>query len=433
MSVNLIDLIKGQLGQATVSQAAATLGESESGVAKAISAFLPAVVGSFANNSNNSVLTDLLSGNSFQSLLGNLTGTAGTGTESVITSLLHSIFGDKISGLISSVAAFAGVSNSSSSSLLNMVTSATAGTVGQYASENNLNIGAIQNLLTDQKGAVSALLPAGLSLASLGLGTWGEKEDLHASTAATGNLSGITEKVTDTDQPKVEVTRGGSAHATTTPPDSGGSIWKWILPLLLLALAAWFMMKQCDKKEETTTTTMVEDNSNGSAEDSEVTVSTTKTDEDIDLNGSVLRGYKGGMEDNMISFLKAGSYEKAADDAALKDNWYTFDKVNFKMGSSTELEDGSLVQLENLLAILKAYPEAKVKIGGYTDKTGDAAVNKTISQQRADYIKKWLSDKGVGSQVLAAEGYGSEFATVDASASDEDRAIDRKMAVRFAK
>ena len=47
--------------------------------------------------------------------------------------------------------------------------------------------------------------------------------------------------------------------------------------------------------------------------------------------------------------------------------------------------------------------------------------------------KAALEKAGVGSQVIGAEGYGSEFATVAATASDAERAADRKMAVRFAK
>ncbi len=136
------------------------------------------------------------------------------------------------------------------------------------------------------------------------------------------------------------------------------------------------------------------------------------------------------VEDNMITFLKSGSYASAADDAALKDKWYNFDHVNFKMGSSTELEAGSQGQLENLVAILKAYPQAKIKIGGYTDKVGNEAANVKLSGERATYIKDWLAKQGVASQVTGADGYGSEFATVDASASDAERAADRKMAVR---
>jgi outer membrane protein OmpA-like peptidoglycan-associated protein len=135
----------------------------------------------------------------------------------------------------------------------------------------------------------------------------------------------------------------------------------------------------------------------------------------------------------MINFLKSDGYKNATDDAALKDTWYSFDNVNFQMGSATALEAGSEGQIQNLAAILKAYPDAKIKIGGYTDKTGDAAANKKLSQQRADFIKAELGKLGVGAQVTGAEGYGSEFATVPAEASDAERAIDRKMAVRFAK
>ena len=135
----------------------------------------------------------------------------------------------------------------------------------------------------------------------------------------------------------------------------------------------------------------------------------------------------------MISFLKAGSYKSASDDAALKDNWYSFDHVNFKIGSSTELEAGSQGQIDNLVAILKAFPESKIKIGGYTDKTGVEADNVKLSTARANFIKAALDKAGVGAQVLGAEGYGSKFATVAKEASNEERAADRKMAVRFAK
>lgn len=86
------------------------------------------------------------------------------------------------------------------------------------------------------------------------------------------------------------------------------------------------------------------------------------------------------------------------------------------------------------MTILKAYPDAKIKIGGYTDKTGNEDNNKKISQLRADFIKSELTKKAdIGKQVISAEGYGSEFAKVPAEASDEERSIDRKMAIRFTK
>lgn len=158
-----------------------------------------------------------------------------------------------------------------------------------------------------------------------------------------------------------------------------------------------------------------------------------KTETKVDLNGTELHAYQGGLEEQMVTFLKSDGYTKAADDASLKDYWYNFDNVNFKMGSATELEAGSQQQLDNLGKILKAYPDAKIKIGGYTDKTGDEPKNLKLSQDRANFIKSELTKLGVGAQILGAEGYGSKFATVDAKASDAERSADRKMAVRFAK
>ncbi|MDQ0593765.1 outer membrane protein OmpA-like peptidoglycan-associated protein [Chryseobacterium ginsenosidimutans] len=432
MSLNLIDLIKGQLGPALVSQAASQLGESESGISKAIGGLLPAILGGLANNSNNPSVVDAITNASSSGILGNLLG--GSSNNSIISSLLSAIFGGKLSGLVSSIATFAGISTNSSSSLLNMVTGATVGTIGKYAADNNLDKSGISGLLNDQKGIISTLLPAGLSLASLNIGDWakGYKFDNDNDTI----------KTTASEGPKIEVTR--STTPTGTFPernnnDSGSSIWKWLLPLLLLLAAGYFIWKQCEKKQTTTTmvagdsSAVVKDTATTLADTGSTTVTTAKVDENIDLNGVSLKGYKGGMEDNMIVFLKSGGYKNAKDDAALKTTWYNFDHVNFKMGSADQLEAGSEGQLQNLVAILKAYPEAKVKIGGYTDKTGDEAKNLKLSAERANYIKSWLNKQGVGSQVTGADGYGSEFATVDAKASDAERAADRKMAVRFAK
>ncbi|PIE51059.1 MAG: hypothetical protein CSA38_00160 [Flavobacteriales bacterium] len=152
----------------------------------------------------------------------------------------------------------------------------------------------------------------------------------------------------------------------------------------------------------------------------------------LDLNGVALHANKGGLEESLIGFLHSGKYAKATNEE-LKKNWYNFDNVKFKMGSSNQLEKGSQEQLDNLAKILKAYPDAKIKIGGYTDKTGNEEANKKLSTKRAEFIKAELGKMGVGAQVISAEGYGSEFATVSADASDEERAKDRKMAVRFTK
>ncbi|SIT10302.1 OmpA family protein [Chryseobacterium ureilyticum] len=442
MSLNVIDLIKGQLGPALVSQAASQFGESESGISKAIGGLLPAVVGGLANNADNPGVVDAITKASSSGILGNLLG--GSSSNPIITSLLSSLFGDKVGGLVNSIASFSGISNTSAGSLLNLVTGATVGTVGKYAADNNLGASGISSLLNDQKGIISSLLPAGLSLASFGLGAenwFGQAKETVSSVTSTAK-DNIAEGVATARENVSEGAREVREQFNNNNDNQGGgSIWKWLLPLLLLIAAGYFLWKQCEKKETTTTMSSSTDSTGTSTDTASATTSTpattatpaAKTDENIDLNGVMLKGYKGGMEDQMISFLKSDGYKSAADDAALKDKWYDFDHVNFKMGSSTELEAGSQGQLDNLVAILKAFPDSKIKIGGYTDKTGNEASNVKLSQARADYIKAALGKAGVGAQVLGAEGYGSKFAKVDAKASDAERAADRKMSVRFAK
>ena len=87
-------------------------------------------------------------------------------------------------------------------------------------------------------------------------------------------------------------------------------------------------------------------------------------------------------------------------------------------------------QIQNIAAILKAFPNASLKIGGYTDKTGDEPANMKLSQGRADAVDAALKKEGITAKQLAgAEGYGSQYAKAAASAPDEERKKDRRIAV----
>jgi len=441
MSINLIDLIKGQLGPATVSQAATQLGESESGVSKAISALLPAVVGGFANSNTHSELfstvRDAASTGVLSNLLGNLSG-----SDSVISKILSLIFGDgdKLSAITNAVSSYAGIKTESTNSLLNLVTGATAGTLGKYAVDNNLNVSSFGSLLGEQKGVLSSLLPAGFSLAALGLGNWFgsvDAEPLKVNTptmpaADINPVTPVTEKVFTSTTPKVDVNRSGSTHEIVSGKSEGGSIWKWLLPLLLLLLLGWFFWKQCNKKVEPVpvgavdSTAVVSDSAAPANGDSAVVVSRETTVVTLP-SGKTLQAYKGGIEDQIVMFLKSDDYKNSTE-ATLKDKWFNFDNLNFEFGT-TKLTPESQVQLDNLKMILAEFPDAKVKIGAYTDKKGDAAANLKLSGERAAAVKSALQS----AQVIDAEGYGAKFATVPAEASDKQRESDRKTSIRFTK
>lgn len=148
-------------------------------------------------------------------------------------------------------------------------------------------------------------------------------------------------------------------------------------------------------------------------------------------DGVKLQAYPGGIEDQLIKFIESDDFKNGTNDT-LKNKWFNFDDLNFKFGTA-ELVPESKRQLENITAILKAFKDVKIKIGGYTDKVGDDAKNKKLSDDRAKAVKAALDKAGVGAQVPEAEGYGEEFATVAETATDAERAVDRKTSVRLIK
>ena len=199
---------------------------------------------------------------------------------------------------------------------------------------------------------------------------------------------------------------------------------------MLLLLLGWFFWKQCNKKAEavpvsTTDSTVAEVDSANNNGDTVIVKRETMVV--ILPSGQTLQAYKGGIEDQIVTFLKSDDYKNATEDQ-LKDKWFNFDNLNFEFGKAVLTPD-SKVQLENLKLILAEFPDAKIKIGAYTDKKGDANTNLKLSNERANTVKSSLNS----AQVLEAEGYGSKFAKIPAEASDKERESDRKTAIRFVK
>lgn len=149
-------------------------------------------------------------------------------------------------------------------------------------------------------------------------------------------------------------------------------------------------------------------------------------------NGVKLVAYDDGVEEKMVEYLNSDDYKKATE-KELQDKWFQFDNIDFEFGSSTQLKPESQTQLNNIIAILKAYKNAKIKVAGFADKKGTEEVNMEISKERAKTIESLLEKGGVGSQVVKTEGYGDEYAKYSANDSDEKRAKDRDIALRFVK
>jgi len=142
-------------------------------------------------------------------------------------------------------------------------------------------------------------------------------------------------------------------------------------------------------------------------------------------NGVELNVPERGIESRLVTFIE--DRNRPVSDTV----WFNFDRLLFATNSAT-LEPQSQEQLKNIAAILKAYPNVNVKVGGYTDNTGDPAANQTLSQHRADNVRQALVDQGISGSRLQSEGYGERHPVAD-NLTEEGRAQNRRIALRVTK
>jgi outer membrane protein OmpA-like peptidoglycan-associated protein len=139
-------------------------------------------------------------------------------------------------------------------------------------------------------------------------------------------------------------------------------------------------------------------------------------------DGSRISVPERGVEGRLLAFIRDPAQRPD------KTTWFDFDRLTFETGSAT-LGEGSRDQLASVAAILAAFPAVKLKIGGYTDDVGDAALNQQLSAQRAASVQAMLVHLGVAQDRLAAEGYGEQFPVGD-NATPEGRAMNRRISMR---
>ncbi len=435
MSFNLLDAAKGLFTNELVGKASSYLGESESGVAKAISGILPTVIGGLANKANSGgshEIAQMASEHHSSGLLGglgNFFGNDGGGLLNKGAGIIGSLFGDKLGGLTGLISNFAGVKSSTSSSLLSMAAPAILGLLGKHAASSNMNAGGLASFLGSQAESVKSAMPSGFNLSSV-LGDWGGSAKAAVSNA-TGHATHYAEEA-------VEKTSGGL---------------KWLLPLLLLAgaaLIAWYFFKDgcngkagaghdgTDTTQHMTTTGGGTDTSHSGGTTTTTTTSAGTIDStgnfvynegqivDIKLpNGEMLKVGSSSFEAKLVAFLN----DKSQVVDTVKGNWFDFTNVRFKTGSS-DITESSMTQLKNMVTIAKAYPTAQFKVGGYTDNVGAEAGNVALSKKRAEAVAAQIKKMGItAAAITGAEGYGSQHPIAD-NATAEGKAQNRRVSVR---
>jgi OmpA-OmpF porin, OOP family len=418
MSIDLLGLVKDQLTSAAVGKISEFLGESSENTQSAVSAAMPTLLGGIMEKASTtegagSILNLLKDGGHDGSLLGNLSGLLGSGDGisgllSGGSGIISSLLGDKVGGIVDLIANVSGIKKSSSSSLLSLAAPILMGVLGKQVSSQGLGLSGLANMLMGQKDAVKAALPAGagsiLNMAGLGDFVGGAK------TTASNVVN------------EVEETTGG-----------GFNFWPWLIGAGLL-LGGWYFMKGCNKSETAEAVTdslavtadMATDSLSSMAsaigDSASATVAAAADFAKKLSSGFEIKGSSTGIENQLISFIEDAS--KPVD----KTTWFNFDNMLFDTGKAT-IKPESQVQVTNIAEILKAFPNVKLKIGGYTDNVGNEASNMKLSEARAKAVVAAVSALGVDASRMEAEGYGPQH-PVASNDTEEGRAQNRRIAAR---
>ena len=99
--------------------------------------------------------------------------------------------------------------------------------------------------------------------------------------------------------------------------------------------------------------------------------------------------------------------------------------VFFDFGKS-DLNPSSYPELDRTVRLMKAVPNMKVEIAGYTDSIGTPDFNRDLSEKRANSVRNYMIKKGIASNRVTAHGYGEASPIAD-NATEEGRAENRRV------
>lgn len=86
----------------------------------------------------------------------------------------------------------------------------------------------------------------------------------------------------------------------------------------------------------------------------------------------------------------------------------TLGDVLFDPGQAL-LRPGALRVIDRLAAFMREYPMRTVAIEGFTDSTGGYALNRDLSERRAEAVRRALMADGIDGSRIAVRGYGDAY------------------------
>ena len=401
----LLNQVSNEFGGDALERIASTIGESQGKIKTALSDLLPALLGGLASKAQTRegahelldvIRRDHLDTAQYEHVtdaiqapnaLGNLMNTGGP--------LLDTVLPGKSGAVSNWVASHAGINPTASKSLMSMVLPLVLGLIGRRVGgggESGLMslLGKPQTFLQDAPGGLAGVLGLGGAAAS-------------AIGAARSTASGSAEQ-------------GRRSVAAVTQH----SAWRKWLPLLIALALIAALFGYFSKRQPTVSSSTEPVATARAPTEPAATGNNLGAFMERELpNGVKLRLPANGVENQLLAHIEDASRPLS------QTTWFSFDRVEFDTGAST-LKASSQEQLRNVAEIMKAYPQVTLKLGGYTDNTGNPQQNQQLSRERATSAMNQIAGFGIDPSRLTAEGYGDQHPVAD-NATAEGRQRNRRI------
>lgn len=341
------------------------------------------------------------------------------------------------------IAAAAGVGSVAISHLLSVTAVAALGTAGEYSQEHGFDAPALARWLQQDEDGIRRLLLTG---APRPQATEPGREPAPMPEVARATPPALTETAVGHGA-WVPVGGGHTFTPAPAPPAPAASIasqpWIWGILLLSAVGLGYFFGHDAGTSTGSATSGLV---TTSTAATPPATANATAAGRYDPVNDKyiydtgqplILRLADGttqkvgatSTENRLYTFLADPTMQ--VDSVNRTKGWINFDRVYFETAQTT-LTDESFQQLRNVASILKTFPNSLVKIGGYTDSTGNALKNFRLSEERAKAAMLVLASSGVDINRIQAKGYGGKY-FITPNTTPEGRALNRRISIRVVK
>ena len=105
------------------------------------------------------------------------------------------------------------------------------------------------------------------------------------------------------------------------------------------------------------------------------------------------------------------------------------ENILFNTGAAT-LRPESFAELNKVVNLLRENPSVRIEVSGHTDNVGSAALNRTLSRNRALSVRNYLISQGIAGERVEYNGYGFDR-PIAPNTTEEGRAANRRVEIEI--